>query len=232
MKEFIIKLPAMKEYTYIVQNKNTNCVFIRNYNPSVVTAGTKPYPHDTIIPPFRTGVISRPFPLDYIFLQANKETPVEIFEAYSKNSVDNLVQQEIAKTINIKLEEIESINISRDKKNNINVLIQNTPRISQKSFKIISKGPTHGVEIEFDTRYNEKPIFNIIPRPLSYYDVFFYNEWLDCIYVPRIFFPPYRQIAITRNNPILNITDNTFRFIRIRGRYIRFPFRVIISATR
>ena len=97
-KEYTISLPAEKEYIYDIQNKDINCVFIRNYNITNVNIGVSPLFYEKSIIPNQIGSIARPFPLNYVYLFAVKSTPVDIIETKLKN-VDNFIQQQVTKNI-------------------------------------------------------------------------------------------------------------------------------------
>ena len=79
-KEAIIELPKDEEFTYVVQNKNTNCVLIRNESNATITAGAKSCSHEISLEPGNNGVVSRPFPLRYVYLRANKPCAVNLIE--------------------------------------------------------------------------------------------------------------------------------------------------------
>ena len=105
-KEYSIILPAKKEYIYDIQNNDTNCVLIRNYNITNVHIGVSPLLYEKTIIPNQIGSIARPYPLNLIYLLADKSTPVDIIETKIK-SIDNFIQQQVTK----------------------NVIIQNKPKI-------------------------------------------------------------------------------------------------------
>ena len=105
-KEYTASLQAKKEYIHIIQTKNVNTVFIRNFNISKIKAGTKPNIYETIINTNQVGIITRPFRLDYIYLFPEKTTHVNIIETKMEN-IDNFIRRKIKK----------------------NIIIQNTPNI-------------------------------------------------------------------------------------------------------
>jgi hypothetical protein len=247
MKEFTIELPTKKEYTYIVQNKNTNCIFIRNFNNVNIVAGTKLYPHDVIIPPYRTGVISRPFPIDYIYLQSSKQIPIEIIEAKTKNPVDNLVQQEISKVININLEGLETVEISRDEKNNIDVFVQNTPKIGQAAIKPIHILHVHRpprrapVRAIFRIGSAGRRIINICAKTTKPHHVVRLNVVLtNDVDLLLSIYEFYIPIALRRysiladyNGRTLSINDNSYTEVYVGTfRHTWVPIQIVISASR
>ena len=110
-KEYVINLTAKKEYIYDVQNKHTNCVFIQNYSISKVKVGLNPHDYEIIIAPNQTGILNRPFPIKYVFLLSDKNTPINISETKILNPINIFLLQKITK----------------------NIFIQNTPRIIEKA---------------------------------------------------------------------------------------------------
>ena len=111
-KEYTVTLPCRKEYIFDIQNKKTNCVFIQNHNITNVFAGTKPHLHEIEIPPSRSSIIIRPFPIEYIYLFADKQTPITIVETVTQNPVASFIQQKVTKNVSIET---------------TNTIIQNTP---------------------------------------------------------------------------------------------------------
>ena len=100
-KEATVKLPKDEEFTYVVQNKNTNCIFIRNHSDATIMAGAKPCSPEVTLTPGNNGVISRPFPLRYVYLRAEKPCAVNLIETVSQDPVANVVQQEIVHKVKI-----------------------------------------------------------------------------------------------------------------------------------
>ena len=98
-KEYTINLPGKKEYIYDIQNKDTNCIIIRNYNITKVKAGIKPHSYEIKISPNRTGLINRPFPLNYVYFLTTKPTPVTIIETVTQNPINDFIQQQVTKNI-------------------------------------------------------------------------------------------------------------------------------------
>ena len=106
-KEATVKLPADEEFTYVVQNKNTNCVLIRNESSAIITAGAKSCSHEVTLPPGNNGVVSRPFPLRYVYLRADKPCAVNLIETVSQDPVGNIVQQEVVHKVKIQNETLK-----------------------------------------------------------------------------------------------------------------------------
>jgi len=98
-KEYTVFLKAKKEYVYDIQNQNTNCVIVRNHNITNIKAGLKSHAYEVLINPNRTGLLNRPFPLNYVYLLAAKSTPVSVIETITQNPINNYIQQKISKNI-------------------------------------------------------------------------------------------------------------------------------------
>ena len=111
-KEYTITLPSKKEHVFDIQNEKTNCVFIQNHNIANVLAGTKPHSYEIEIPPNRTSIINRPFPIEYVYFYTEKQTPVTIVETITQNPIASFIRQEISKNTSI---------------DTVNTIIQNTP---------------------------------------------------------------------------------------------------------
>lgn len=119
-KEYTIFLKEGKEYYYDIQNKNTNCVIIKNHNISNIKIGLKPHAYEVILIPNRTGLLNRPYPLEYVYLLSEKETPVSVIETVTQNPINNFIQQKITK----------------------NITTQNTPKIYDDAYNVLSVART------------------------------------------------------------------------------------------
>ena len=230
-KEYTISLKKGKEYCYNIQNENTNCVIIRNYNVTKIKAGIKPHTYEVIINPNQTGLINRPFPLDYIYLISNKVTPVNIIETIIQNPVNNFIQQKITK----------------------NIIVQNTPQVYEEAYKVTSIErsihiPPHRpirpsffpFNITLDCGIYGKPLVNIFTiggGDISYFHIGFSNDNINYFYpytnLPSSAFGYYPH-GFEREHITL---VNAFRYVRVTAILDRFPVRgeyfyARISATR
>ena len=96
-KENTIVLAEGKEYVYDIQNKNTNCVLLRNNSNSDIFAGIKPHTHEIKVLPNQIRSITRPNRIKYIYLIAFKNSSVDLIETNVSNPHDIIIQQEITK---------------------------------------------------------------------------------------------------------------------------------------
>lgn len=230
-KEYTIFLKEGKEYCYNIQNENTNCIIIRNFNITNVNAGIKPHTYEVIIDQNQTGLINRPFPLDYIYLFSNKSTPVSIIETIIQNPVNNFIQQKVTK----------------------NIIVQNTPQVYEEAYKIISVQrsiyiPPHrpirrpeyfDFDITLDCGIYGRPLVNIFIMgggDVSRFHIGFSNDNINYFFpytnlrCESDFYPP----SYARNHITL---VNAFRYVRVIARLDKFPargeyFYARISATR
>ena len=154
-KEATVELPADEEFTYVVQNKNTNCVLIRNENNATITAGAKPCSHEVVLEPRNNGVVSRPFPLRYVYLRADKPCAVNLIETVSQDPVGNIVQQEVVHKINV----VSGVNLDINK--NVGVVVHNTPlKVCQlDAFKPLHVSGSNNIKL--DTGIYGRPIVNV-----------------------------------------------------------------------
>ena len=129
-KEITLELPEKEEFNYVVKNENCNCVIIRNPHITSVLAGIKPGVHDVIVPGNQVGIISRPFPLEHVYLVADERLRVTLIETMSNNPIDNYVQQEIARDIRVTdTVGLRAIDLNRDAFNNVGVNMANAPHV-------------------------------------------------------------------------------------------------------
>jgi len=201
-KEYTIILPKEKEYVFDIQNKKINCVFIQNYNISSVFAGTKPHSYEIEIPPNRTSIINRPFPLEYIYFYTKKQTPITIVETVTQNPIASFIRQEVTKNTSI---------------DTANTIIQNTPlEICQlDGFRPSVKGRMthpafrHRTEFIFDLGSYSAPNIYVLLRS---------NRGSACQSTRRA----YRNTMLVTSYRIFVFNENT-RYIRLA--YFRFPFQ-------
>ena len=106
-KEATVELPANEEFTYVVQNKNSNCVLIRNESNATITAGAKSCSHEVTLKPNNNGVVSRPFPLRYVYLRADKPCAADLIETVSQDPVGNILQQEVTNKVTVQNEVVK-----------------------------------------------------------------------------------------------------------------------------
>jgi hypothetical protein len=211
-KEATVELLPDEEFTYVVQNKNTNCIFIRNYNNTDVRAGVKPCSPEVTIPKNRVGVLSRPFPLRYAYLRANKPTPVDIIETVSPNPVDNFVQQEVTKNIHVETTAIKTTDINIDANKNIGVNVQNTVlKVCQmealrpiSTFVYVLNSPATCV---LDTGIYGRPIINIYTETVNPAAVFNVDVSNDNTKF-------FNRTSLTGTS-FIAFNDNAFRYIRV-----------------
>ena len=211
-KEATIDLPAGEEFTYVVQNKNTNCIFIRNYNITDVRAGVKPCSPEVTIPINRIGVLSRPFSLRYAYLRADKPTPVDIIETVSPNPVDNFMQQEVTKNIHVETTAVKKTDINIDANKNVGVNVQNTVlKVCQiEALKPINtwfESINSPLSITLDTGIYGRPIINIYTETTNSAAVFNVDVSNDNT---RFF----NRTSITGSS-FIAFNDNAFRYIRV-----------------
>ena len=258
-KEYTITLPSKKKFVFDIQNRKTNCIFIQNYNISNVFAGLKPHAYEVEIPPNRTSIINRPFPLEYVYFYTEKQTPITIVETVTQNPIASFIRQEVTK------------NTSLD---TVNTIIQNTPlKICQlDAFRPNVIGwlvqPCYISRCEFI--YNlgnfSAPVVGIILRSargstcggwrrqhwnkLTTYSIYVFNKNTGYIKLARITFPitlrrplryyPPEIILYTDNIKLhsisefkahLSISNNTFRFISLIDCHAApvLPDRVVIA---
>ena len=253
-KEYTIILPERKEFVFDIQNKKTNCVFIQNYNITNVFAGLKPHSYEVEIPPSRTSIINRPFPIEYIYFYSKKQTPVTIVETVTQNPIASFIQQEVAKNVTI---------------DTVNTIIQNTPlEICQKdAFRpqvrrtLVWPPYRHRTEFIYDlgsygTPYIQLLLFSKLPtwyRPyLTAFSIFAFNENTRYIRLVSIRFPaPRRRRRRTRIPPEINIysdnvkifsinyyiahlsiKNNAFRYISVIGSNMDFDKPAIVLPIR
>ena len=211
-KEATVELPVNEEFTYVVQNKNTNCIFIRNYNVASVTAGVKPCSHEVTVPMNRIGVLSRPFPLRYVYLRADKPTPVDIIETVSPNPVDNFIQQEVTKNIHVETTAIKKTDINIDTNKNVGVNVQNTVlKVCQiealKPINTWHESFNSPLTVTLDTGIYGRPIINIYTETTTAAAVFNVDVSNDNT---RFF-----NRTSTTGTSFISFPDNAFRYIRV-----------------
>lgn len=229
-KEYTIFLPAKKEYIYDIQNKNTNCVIIRNFNITNISAGINPHAYEVTINPNRTGFLTRPFPLNYVYLLAYKPTPVSVTETTIQNPINNFIQQKITK----------------------NIITRNTPQIceeaayNQLSVTRIARCPpvrrsrllTQYINVTLDCGIYGRPLINIVIASCgmpTWFSIGFSNDNINYFFpytnlqgpggrfcngnfFESHFYPP----KFIRNH--INLI-NAFRFVRLIFKFFRFTRR-------
>ena len=207
-KEYTITLPSKKEHVFDIQNEKTNCVFIQNHNIANVLAGTKPHSYEIEIPPNRTSIINRPFPIEYVYFYTEKQTPVTITETITQNPIASFIQQKVTKNVSV---------------NSTNVIIQNIPfKICQLDvFKpqLPELQPIRRpgiVDYLYDLgNYPATTIYFILfngfyhPR-LTRYRIFISNDKLRYIQIKNITLHHQHFVVVKH-------TNNAFRYIRVRG---------------
>ena len=207
-KEATVELPADEEFTYVVQNKNANCVLIRNESNATITAGAKSCSHEVSLTPGNNGVVSRPFPLRYVYLRANKPCAVNLIETVSQDPVANILHQEVTNKVNIQ--------------NTVLSVIQ------EDAFKILfihrtsTAAPLSAV---LDTGALGRPIVNIYvwSNAAATFHVDVSNDTIN--------FFRRTSLAVNNNSSSSFISDNAFRFIRLATDAANNN-RIVISATR
>ena len=236
-KEYTISLPANKEFVYDIQNKNTNCIVIRNHNLTNVKAGLKPHAYEILINPKRTGLLNRPFPLEYIYLFTDKKTPVTIVETVIQNPVNNFIQQKTSK----------------------NIIIQNTPKVCEKdAFKTLSifhsehcpprrrnSMQPYPFNVTLDCGIYGRPLVNIVFAAAgmpTWFSIGFSNDNINYFYpytnlqtggTPYRFLLYYPPKFVRKHITLIN----AFRYVRVSTILYRFTTRghrifIQISGTR
>ena len=207
-KEVTIELPKDEEFTYVVQNKNTNCIFIRNHSDTTIMAGAKPCSPEVALAPGNNGVVSRPFPLRYIYLRADKPCAINLIETVSQDPVANILQQEVTNKVNIQ--------------NTVLSVIQ------EDAFKILSVFRTSTaapLSATLDTGALGRPIVNInlFSNAAANFTVDVSNDAINF----------FRRTSTSLDNIAANLffNDNAFRFIRVATNAANNN-RIVISATR
>ena len=207
-KEATVELPTDEEFTYVVQNKNTNCIFIRNHSDATIMAGAKPCSPEVTLAPRNNGVVSRPFSLRYVYLRADKPCTINLIETVSQDPVANILQQEVTNKVNIQ--------------NTVLSVIQ------EDAFKILFIHRTSTaapLTATLDTGALGRPIVNIHiwsnAAATFYVDVS--NDAINF----------FRRTSSSVNNSASNIfiSDNAFRFIKVVTNAANNNL-IMISATR
>ena len=229
-KEYTILLREGKEYCYDIQNKNTNCVIIRNYNSSKIKIGVKPNSYEIVLNPNRTGILNRPFPLEYIYLLSDKDTPINIIETVIQNPINNFIQQKITKSI----------------------ITQNTPKIFDDAYSVISTertvyfpptrrstNDTYLFSLTLDCGIYGRPLVNIYALgggTPSWFNICFSNDNIGyfCPYTWLQILGGYYPHGHERNHITL---INAFRYVRVTSKMYKHRkrgdyFRVRISGSR
>lgn len=233
-KEYTIFLKEGKEYCYDIQNKNTNCVIIRNHNISNIKTGLKPHAYEVIIKPNRTGLINRPFSLRYVYLLSAKPTPVSIIETVTQNPINNFIHQKITK----------------------NNIVQNTPKIYEEDvYKTLSvsrieqsppvrrgRSNRYYFNVTLDCGAYGRPLVNIVLASSGYptqFSIGFSNDNINYFY-------PYQNLQNSGNPygflvyfPPIHVRDhivliNAFRYVRLNTfliRHGRRGHRILIHIT-
>ena len=230
-KEYTVTLPSKKEFVFDIQNKKTNCVFLQNYNITNVRVGVKPHSYEVEILPNRTSVLNRPFPLEYIYLYAEKQTPVTIIETVTQNPIASFIRQEVTKNVSIE---------------SVNTIIQNTPlEICQLDAfrpqvrrRLVWPPYRHRTEFIYDLGCYGAPSINIlvfcgrIQNYITIYRIFGFNENTGYIkfvdihlnrttrgrYIPPtiIFYSDNVKLnSISSLHALLSLNNNTFRYLSI-----------------
>ena len=191
-KEATVKLPVDEEFTYVVQNKNTNCVLIRNESNATITAGAKSCSHEVVLEPGNNGVVSRPFPLRYVYLRANKPCSINLIETVSQDPVGNIVQQEVTNKVNIQ--------------NTVLSVIQ------EDAFKILHVHRTSTaapLSVILDTGALGRPIVNIYvwSNAAASFSVNVSNDTIN--------FLTRTSVYVNNSGSFIDFSDNAFRFIKV-----------------
>jgi hypothetical protein len=205
-KEATVELPAGEEFTYVVQNKNTNCVLIRNNSNAIITAGAKSCSHEVSLANGNNGVVSRPFPLRYVYLRADKPCAVNIIETVSQDPVSNIVQQEVVHKINV----ISGVNLDINK--NVGVVVHNE-RLKVCQLEALKPLSVNGSNIiTLDTGIYGRQIVNVYAWTSAVSATFVVDVSNDNIdWFSRTSF----STPTNGGGTFISFNDNAFRYIRV-----------------
>ena len=192
-KEATVELPKDEEFTYVVQNKSTNCVLIRNESNASITAGAKSCSHEVTLPSGNNGVVSRPFPLRYVYLRADKPCTVDLIETVSQDPIANVVQQEVIHKVDIQ-----------------NKLLEVSQEAAFKPLFIHRTSTAAPLDVTLDTGIFGRPIINIWvwSNAAATFHVLPTND--NVIYFLRT------QLVANNSSSFTSFSDNAFRYIRVR----------------
>ena len=210
-KEAILTLPRREEFTYIIKNKNTNCVIIRNSNIRTVKASVKPQTHEVIIPPNSLKIISRPFPLSYVYLSSERETSITIIETICANPVNAFLRQEAIR--------INSHIINKPQKICQKIALFDTHFY----INIVS----HDQFFFFNTDVYAYPVINIYLRSSVDNSV-----TIDFLNTPAFYARRFTIDILKDKWTNLNFNDNAFRYIEIMFSKTAMYNQVVISSKR
>ena len=192
-KEATVELPANEEFTYVVQNKNTNCVLIRNESNATITAGAKSCSHEVVIESGNNGVISRPFPLRYVYLRANKPCAINLIETVSQDPVANIVQQEVIHKVEIQ-----------------NRVLKVSQESALKPLFIRRSSIAAPLSVTLDTGIFGRPIINVWVHSNAH-AVFRISLSND-----NVTFYPRGNVVVNNSDHFTVFSDNAFRFIKVK----------------
>ena len=210
-KEAIIKLQKDEEFEYVVKNENSNCILIRNQSDANITASTKSCTPEISILPGDTGAISRPFPLRYVYLRANKPASIILIETLSQDPISNTIQQEV----------IEKVEVQNKV---LNVAYEDAFKILT-AYRRTSEG---NFSITLDTGLLGRPIVNIFFSAGGQNSSFY----VDVSHDNKTFFERMKILNTLDTTWGAYFNDNAFRYIRARMETLHNDNIIIISATR
>ena len=191
-KEATVELPVDEEFTYVVQNKNTNCVLIRNQSNANITAGAKSCSHEVSLAPRNNGVVSRPFPLRYVYLRADKPCAVDLIETVSQDPVDNIVQQEVVHKVDIQ-----------------NKLLEISQEAAFKPLFIQRTSTAAPLSVTLDTGIFGRPIINVWVWSNAA------ATFLIALSNDNATFYPRANTSVNNSSSFVVFSDNAFRYIRV-----------------
>ena len=191
-KEATVELSVDEEFTYVVQNKNTNCIFIRNHSDANITAGAKPCSHEVYITPNNTGVLSRPFPIKYAYLTADRPASVSVVETISQDPVDNIVQQEVIHKVEIQ-----------------NKLLEVSQETAFKPLFIRRTSTAAPLSVTLDTGIFGRPIINVWVHSNAHaiFRIFLSND--------NVTFYPRGNATVNNSSHFVVFSDNAFRYVKV-----------------
>ena len=210
-KEAIIKLQKDEEFEYVVKNENSNCILIRNQSDANITASTKSCTPEISILPGDTGTISRPFPLRYVYLRANKPASIILIETLSQDPISNTIQQEVTEKVEVQNKVL-------------NVAYEDAFKILT-AYRRTSEG---NFSVTLDTGLLGRPIVNIFFSAGGQNSIFY----VDVSHDNKTFFERMKILNTLDTVWSAKFNDNAFRYIKARLETLHNDNIIIISATR